>query len=334
MVWSDANRVAGSETEVRGYLEQPKIAMLYHGSAQQPCRHSARLRYPAGVAILGGAQSPRIDSVHRVARLIAAAMFACALISSVQAQAAVAYYFNWYCPGCSVIGRGSNGREGPFGSQSGCEAARAAMGGSLNLRGCGPDCFYPQLCQSEDIPDAPPAARQSPGFPPPSIHSPTAPSYDVGGRRRAEEAEREREQAQREAQARSRKETPPATRPDLALRWRNAFSWYEVRKSAQAIDIMLVETCTAADCSRKAYPNRPVFRGRLEGDRLIGVVPIHVAVESGQDSTRCVTPAGEFPIEGKLSDDGQSITWGKAEFPAQQGCRAPVLSLGTWRREP
>ena len=191
-----------------------------------------------------------------------------------------------------MVGSGSNGREGPFGSLSACEAARAAMGGSLNMRGCGPDCFYPQ------------------------------------------QARREREQAEREAQVRSGKETPSTRRPELAPRWRNAFSWYEVRKSAQAIEIVLVETCATADCSRKAYPKRPVFRGRLQGGELIGVVLIHVAIESWQNGTRCSTPAGEFPIKGKLSGDGLWIRWGKAEFPAQPGCSAPLLSLGTWKREP
>ena len=272
--------------------------------------------------------------MRRFARLIAAAAFASALLFPAGALAAVSYYFSWYCPGCSMVGSGSNGREGPFGSQSACEAARAAMGGNLNMSGCGPDCFYPQLCQSEGAPDAPPAAPQSPVFPPPSIQSPAAPGYRASGRRRAEEAQWEREQAQRDAQARSGKETPSATRPDLALRWRNAFSWYEVRKSAQAIEIVLVETCAAADCSRKAYPNRSVFRGTLAGNRLIGVVLIYAAVESWQDGTRCSTPAGEFPIVGMLSGDGQRITWASAEFPAQQGCRAPLLSLGRWRRAP
>ncbi len=272
--------------------------------------------------------------MHHLVGLIAAAVFACASLSSTEAPAAVAYYFNWYCPECSRIGSGSNGREGPFGSQSACEAARASMGGSLNLRGCGPDCFYPQLCRSEGAPDAPPAARQSPAMPPASIQAPAAPSYGVSGWRRAEEDRREREEAEREAQARSGNGTPSAARPDLAVRWRNAVSWYAVRKSAQAIEIVLVETCATTDCSRKIYPNRPVFRGRLEADRLIGVVLIRAAIESWQDGTRCSTPAGEFPLEGKLSGDGQWITWGKAEFPAQQGCRAPLLSLGTWRREP
>ena len=272
--------------------------------------------------------------MHRRALLIAATVFACALLCSAEARAAVAYYFSWYCPGCSMIGSGSNGREGPFGSQAACEAARASMGGSLNLRGCGPECFYPQLCQAEGTPDAPPAARPSPVIPPPSLQSPPAPSQGVSGRRRAEAARRERDEAEREAQARGGKETAPATRPDLAARWRSAFSWYEVRKSAQAIEIVLVETCATADCSRKAYPNRPVFRGKLEGGRLVGVVLIHAAVESWQNGTRCSTPAGEFPIQGKLSGDGQWITWEKAEFPAQQGCRAPSLSLGTWKREP
>jgi len=272
--------------------------------------------------------------MHRLVHLIAAAVFACGLLSCAEARAAVTHYFSWYCPGCSRIGSGSNGREGPFGSQSACEAARAALGASLNLRGCGADCFYPQLCQSEGAPDAPPAVRQSPGFPPPSIQSAPAPSYDDSGMRRTEEARRLREQAEREAQARSGKETPPTTRTDLAPRWRNAVSRYEVRKSGQAIEIVLVETCASADCSRKAYPGRPVFRGSLERGELIGVVLIHVAVESWQNGTRCSTPAGEFPIKGKLSGDGQRIAWGKAQFPAQQGCSAPFLSLGTWWREP
>jgi len=266
--------------------------------------------------------------------LITAVVIACALPYSAEASAALTYYFNWYCPGCSRIGSGSKGREGPFGSQPACEAARAAMGGSLNLRGCGPDCFHPQLCQSEGASVPSPPARQSPAIAPPSIQSPPAPDYGVGGRRRAEEARWEREQAEREAQARSGGEPSPAARPQLAPRWRNALSSYEVRKSVQAIEIALVETCATADCSRKAYPNRPVFRGKLEGDRLIGVVLIHAAVESSQGSTRCPTPAGAYPIVGKLSGGGLWITWGKAEFPAQQGCLAPLLSLGSWAREP
>jgi hypothetical protein len=271
--------------------------------------------------------------MHRLARPITAAVFAIASLSSNDTAAAFTYHFNWYCPGCSRIGSGSSGREGPYGSLSACEAARASMGGSLNLRGCGPDCFYPQLCQSEGTPDAPPAARQPPGFPPPSIQHPP-PSYGVSGKRRAEQAKREREEAEREAITRSGEETPAPTHPDLAVRWRNAVSRYEVRKSAQAIEIVLAETCATADCSRKEHPNRPVFHGRIEGDRLIGVVLIHAAVESRQGSTRCATPSGEFSIEGKLSGDGQWITWGKAVFPAQQGCRSPLLSLGTWKREP
>lgn len=296
--------------------------------------HSRRLSYPLGAGIFAGPQAARIGPMHRLAHPIAAAIFACACLSSAEALAAVAYYFSWYCPGCSMIGGGSNGREGPFGSQSACEAARASMGGSLSLRGCGPECFYPQSCQSEGAPDAPPATRQPSGYQPPSIQSPPAPAYGVSGRRRADQRQREREEAEREAQARSGKETPQATRPELAVRWRNAVSRYKVRESAQAIEIVLVETCATADCSRKTYPNRPVFRGRLERGQLIGVVLIRAAIESSQNGTRCSTPAGEFPIKGKLSDDGQWIIWGKVEFPAQQGCHAPLLSLGTWKREP
>ena len=272
--------------------------------------------------------------MHRLARLTTASVFACASLFCVESLAAQTYYFDWYCPGCSRVGSGSNGRAGPFGSHAACEAARAAMGGSLNLRGCGPDCFYPQLCQSEGTADAPPVARQAPGYPPASIHTPAVPEYEVGGRRRADEARRDREQAERGAQARGAGDTPAAGPQDLAARWRNAVSRYELRKSGQAIEFVLVETCATADCSRTNYPSRPVFRGRLEGGRLIGVVLIHAAIESWQGETRCTTAAGEFPIMGKLSGDGQSITWEKAEFPPQPECRAPALSLGSWQREP
>ena len=272
--------------------------------------------------------------MHRLPRLIAAVVFGCASLYSPVGPAAVTYYFNWYCTGCYALGSGSNGREGPFGSPSACESARASMGGSLNLRGCGPGCFYPQLCLSEGAPDAPPAAHQSPVSPPPSIQSSPVPSYGVSGRRRAGEAQREREEAAREAQARDAKEAPPAPPGDLAARWRSAVSWYEMRKSAQAIEIVLVETCATADCSRKTYPNRPVFRGRVEGDWLIGVVLIRAAIEPRQDDTRCPTPAGEFPIKGRISGDRRWITWEKAEFPTRLGCRAPMLTLGTWKREP
>lgn len=272
--------------------------------------------------------------MQRLAHLFAAVVIASAALSCAETSAALTYYFNWYCPGCSRVGSGSSGREGPFGSHAACEAARAAMGGSLYQRGCGPDCFYPRLCQFEGTPDAPPAARQAPGYPPPSIHTPPVPDYEVSGRRRAQEAQRDREQAQRGAQTRSAGETTPATPPELAERWRNAVSRYEARKSGQTLEFVLVETCATADCSRKNYPNRPVFRGTLDGGRFIGVVLIHAAVESWQGNTRCSTAAGEFPIKGKLSADGRSITWEKAEFPVQGECRAPALSLGTWQREP
>ena len=260
--------------------------------------------------------------MHRLVCLIVAVAFTGALLSSAEAPAAVTYYFHWYCTGCSALGSGSNGREGPFGSPSACEASRALMGGSLSMRGCGPGCFYPQVCQSDGAPDVPPALRQFPAYPPPLIQSPPASSYGAGDGRRAAEARREREEAEREAQARGGGDTPSGTRPDLSARWRNAYSRYEVRKSAQAIEILLVETCMTADCNRKAHPNRLVFRGRLEDGLLIGVVLIHAAVESWQDSAHCATPAGEFPIQGKLSGDGQWIKWGKAELLAQKGLAA------------
>ena len=290
-----------------------------------------------GRRICSGVRSPRIDPMDRkdcLAGLIAAAVFGCASLYPSKGAAAVTYYFTWYCTGCFTLGSGSNGREGPFGSHSACESARVAMGQSLNLRGCGQDCFNPQLCQSEGAPDAPPSARQFPAYPQPSIQSSPAPSYGVSGRGRAEEAQREREEAAREALAREGKETPAAPLRDLAGQWRNAVSWYEVRKSAQTIEIVLVETCATADCSRRVYPNRPVFRGRVEGDWLIGVLLIRSAIESSRDSARCSIPAGEFPIKGKVSSDRRRITWDKVEFPTKQGCRTPMLSFGTWRRDP
>jgi hypothetical protein len=115
-------------------------------------------------------------------------------------------------------------------------------------------------------------------------------------------------------------------------RWRNSFSWYEVSVSKDAIQIELVETCRTPDCLRREYPNRPVFLGRLEGDRLVGVVPIRKAIESEQNGRHCGTPAGEFHVEGVVAGDRSTIVWRNAQLPVAEGCAPVSISLGTWRR--
>jgi hypothetical protein len=127
----------------------------------------------------------------------------CAGCFSSVAAAAVTYYFDWYCPGCSRIGAGGgNGREGPFGSPAACESARASMGASLNTRGCGPDCFNPLLCYSEGVPETP----RSPGPVPGQGEAAGAryvvplPGYDYRAERKrwADEIELQREEEQGE----------------------------------------------------------------------------------------------------------------------------------------
>src|SRR2546428_11883306 len=100
----------------------------------------------------------------------------CALLLPASARAAVTYYFDWYCSGCAKLGKGSNGREGPFGSGSACEGARASLGGSLATRGCGPRCFNPQPCVSsgEDVIPSPPAVSAPAKVAPARV----APIYD------------------------------------------------------------------------------------------------------------------------------------------------------------
>jgi hypothetical protein len=250
-------------------------------------------------------------------------VLACALLPTAFAQAAVTYYFDWYCSGCAKIGMGSNGREGPFGSGSACQSARASLGGNLATRGCTSRCFNPQPCTSAGQPDVP--------APPPAASAPVkiqadyarvAPIYDPRPERvrRADEVGREKE-----------KGAPPHG-PDISGRWRNSFSRYEVRSSKDAVEIVLVETCRTPDCIRREYPNRPVFRGRLEGSRLVGVVPIRNALESEQSGRHCATPAGEFPVEGSVSDDRNTIVWKHGQLPVGEGCAPVSISLGTWRR--
>ncbi len=70
-----------------------------------------------------------------------AIVLACALLLPAGGRAAVTYSFDWTCSGCAKIGMGSSGREGPFGSGSACQSARASLGGSLAARGCGSRCF-------------------------------------------------------------------------------------------------------------------------------------------------------------------------------------------------
>ena len=242
----------------------------------------------------------------------------CAALIPAGALAAVTYSFDWYCSGCARLGMGSNGREGPYGSGAACEGARATLGASLASRGCGAGrCFDPQPCAASGQPDLPPSP------PVPSASARTAPEsakvpiYDAlpDRVRRADEFR------------------PPIKGPErISGRWRNSFSWYEVSVSKDAIRIALVETCRTPDCLRRDHPNRPVFLGRLEGDRLVGVVPIRKAIESEQNGRHCGTPAGEFPVEGVVAGDRSTIAWRNATLPVIEGCAPASISLGTWRR--
>ncbi len=44
------------------------------------------------------------------------------------------------------------------------------------------------------------------------------------------------------------------------------------------------------------------------------------------------TPAGEFQVEGTVSDDGNTIVWRHAQLPVGEGCAPVSISLGTWQR--
>ena len=244
--------------------------------------------------------------------------FACAALIPAASLAAVTYSFDWYCPGCAKLGMGTNGREGPFGSGSACEGARSTMSGSLASRGCGSGrCFNPQPCVASGQPDLPPAPFAS--VPRTAVpETAKVPAYlDTRSDRvrRADEVKRRKE-----------------GREAISGRWRNTFSWYDVRVSNEAIQIALVETCRTPDCLRREYPNRPVFLGRLEGNRLVGVVPIRSAIESEQNGRHCGAPAGDYPVEGRLSDDHGAIVWRNAQLPVAEGCAPVSISLGTWRR--
>jgi hypothetical protein len=243
----------------------------------------------------------------------------CAALIPAASIAAVTYSFDWYCSNCAKLGMGSNGREGPYGSGAACEGARTSMAGSLASRGCGSGrCFNPQPCIASGQPDLPPA---------PSVSVPRTAVPETAKVPPYFDARPDRVRRTDEVK-------PLEEAPDQALsgRWRNSFSWYDVRVSKDAIQIALVETCRTPDCQRREYPNRPVFLGRLEGNRLIGVVPIRNAIESEQNGRRCGTPAGEFQVEGRLADDLSAIVWRNAQLPAVEGCAPVSISLGTWRR--
>jgi hypothetical protein len=249
----------------------------------------------------------------RVAALVCAALIPAASL------AAVTYSFDWYCAGCARLGVGSNGRQGPYGSEPACEGARASMAGSLASRGCGTGrCFNAQPCVASGQPDAPPTpfAASTPARIAPAVTF--SPVYDTA--------------ADRVRRADDVKPAEGAPGRSISGRWRNSFSWYQVVASKDAIEIDLVETCRTPDCLRREYPNRPVFLGKLEGNRLVGVVPIRRAIESEQNGKQCGTPAGEFPVEGVLSDDRNAIVWRNAALPVAEGCAPVSVSLGTWRR--
>jgi len=255
-------------------------------------------------------------------RVVLSVFFASQVLAALatgRAFAAITYSFDWYCSGCAKLGMGSNGREGPYGSGSACEGARATLGASLASRGCGGGrCFNAQPCIASGQPDLPPPPA---AIPAPARIAPAstrvAPIYDPRPDR-----------VRRADEVKPLEEGPEA----ISGRWRNSFSWYEVRISKDAIQVALVETCRTPDCLRREYPNRPVFLGKLEGDRLVGVVPIRNAIESDQNGRRCGTPAGEFPVEGRVSEDRSAIIWKNAQLPVGEGCAPVSISLGTWRR--
>jgi len=248
-----------------------------------------------------------------------AIVLAFALLLPAGTRAAVTYSFDWTCSGCAKIGMGSNGREGPFSSGSACQSARASLSGSLSTRGCGARCFNPQPCVSAGQPDMPSQPVVSAPAKVPPATARVAPIYDPWP-----------ERVRRADEVKQGKAAPHG--PEVSGRWRNSFSWYEARATKDAIEIVLVETCRSPDCIRREYPNRPVFRGRLQDGRLVGVVPIRSAIESEQGGRHCATPAGEFPVEGSLSDDGNTIVWRHAQLPLGEGCAPVSISLGTWRR--
>ncbi|MGB5079673.1 MAG: hypothetical protein WBO23_02890, partial [Burkholderiales bacterium] len=162
-------------------------------------------------------------------------------------------------------------------------------------------------------PAATPALPKAPAAYSPPVHDPRAERV-----RRADEVRHEEEGASRP--------------PDVSGGWRNSFSRYQARSSKDTVEIVLTETCRAPDCARRDTPNRTVFRGRLEGRRLVGVLPVRGALESGQGGGRCAALGGEFEIEGRLSDDGKTIVWGRAQLSLPEGCAPASISLGTWRR--
>jgi hypothetical protein len=193
------------------------------------------------------------------------------------------------------------------------------MAASLASRGCGGGrCFNPQPCVGSGQPDQPsqPAALVPKTAVPETAKVP--PYYDARPDR-----------VRRSDEVKRQEETPTQA---VSGRWRNSFSWYEVHVSKDAVEIVLVETCRTPDCLRREYPNRPVFLGRLEGNRMVGVVPIRNAIESEQNGRLCGTPAGEFQVEGRLSGDHSAIVWRNAQLPVAEGCAPVSISLGTWRR--
>jgi hypothetical protein len=192
------------------------------------------------------------------------------------------------------------------------------MAGSLASRGCGSGrCFNPQPCVATGQPDLPSAPRAiAPATTVPLIAK-VPPTFDA------------RPDRVRRADEVKPLEAGPET---VSGRWRNSFSWYHLIATKDSVEIDLVETCRTPDCLRREYPNRAVFLGRLEGNRLVGVVSIRSAIESEQNGRHCVTPAGEFPVEGRLSDDHSAIVWRDAQLPAAEGCAPVSIPLGTWRR--
>lgn len=131
-------------------------------------------------------------------RCLVACLIAMSVAFPTNSWAAVTWYFNWYCAGCSKIGARTTGTEGPFTSESSCESARSSM---RSRYGSGDVNAMP--CSSQGLPDTPRSSGSSSDRDTGSTgrYEYQAPAYDYEAERR----ERERQEAERQRSEEARR---------------------------------------------------------------------------------------------------------------------------------
>jgi len=226
----------------------------------------------------------------------------CALIFPAAAFAAVTYSFDWYCSGCSKLGMGSNGREGPTGRGRRARAraprwARAspraaAREDAASMR----SLAFPPVSRTCHLRRRrfrrPRGSRRSlPRFSRLTTHAPTA----FAGPTRS---------------SRCKTEAKPFPVDGETASAGTTCAWPRTRSRSRSWRLAGLQIACGANTRTSGVSGQA---GR-QAARRRGTDPQCDRI--GAEREALWDTAGEFAVEGRISDDRRAIVWGTRSCPS------------------